>query len=167
MKHPANHITFSRIAVSILLLLTDAFSVSFFILYVYCGISDMADGVIARKTDTASQRGANLDSAADIVFVAVCAVKIFPAIRLSYWVWIWIAVIVLIKLTNLISGFVCHKKSVFLHTVSNKVTGLLLFLLPISMQWIEVRYAAAVVCAAATFAAIQEGHLIRTGESLR
>ena len=45
----------------------------------------------------------------------------------------------------------------------NKVTGILLFALPLTLTVIELKYSGAVVCAAATFAAIQEGHLIRTG----
>ena len=45
-----------------------------------------------------------------------------------------------------------------------KITGLLMFLLPLTMAVVELRYSALVVCVAATFAAIQEGHIIRTGK---
>ena len=45
----------------------------------------------------------------------------------------------------------------------NKVTGVLLFLLPLTIPAAPLKYAAVIVCTAATFAAIQEGHLIRTG----
>ena len=68
-----------------------------------------------------------------------------------------------IKAVNLISGYVLQKKIVVLHTVMNKVTGILLFALPLTLTVIDLKYSGAVVCAAATFAAIQEGHLIRTG----
>ena len=46
----------------------------------------------------------------------------------------------------------------------NKVTGGLLFALPLTLRFIDLRYTGAVVCAVATFAAIQEGHYIRTGK---
>ena len=46
----------------------------------------------------------------------------------------------------------------------NKVTGALLFVLPLTIPLIEPSHSAIVVCAIATFAAIQEGHLIRTGD---
>ena len=40
----------------------------------------------------------------------------------------------------------------------------LLFLLPLTIPVFPLKYFAIVVCAAATYAAIQEGHLIRTRE---
>ena len=48
------------------------------------------------------------------------------------------------------------------HSVMNKITGGLLFVLPLTVRVIDLRYSAAIVCAVATFAAMQEGHLIRT-----
>ena len=50
-----------------------------------------------------------------------------------------------------------------MHTVMNKVTGILLFALPLTLTVIDLKYSGAAVSAVATFAAIQEGHLIRTG----
>ena len=79
-------------------------------------------------------------------------------------IWIWIAVIALIKIINIISGFVVEKQFVSVHTVANKITGLLVFLLPLTMSVVELRYSALVVCMVATFAAIQEGHIIRIGK---
>ena len=48
------------------------------------------------------------------------------------------------------------------HTLANKVTGVLLFLLPAAILWenLKVPYII-LVCLLATFAAIQEGQLIR------
>ena len=43
----------------------------------------------------------------------------------------------------------------------NKATGALLFLLPLTLPAVPLKYTAIVVCAAATFAAIQEGYSIR------
>jgi len=44
----------------------------------------------------------------------------------------------------------------------NKATGALLFLMPLTIPTVGLKCSAVVVCAAATFAAIQEGHFIRT-----
>lgn len=74
----------------------------------------------------------------------------------------WSAVIALIKAVNVISGFVVQKRFVAAHTVMNKVTGALLFLLPLTLSFLKLKYTVPVVCAAATFAAVQEGHFIRT-----
>ena len=72
--------------------------------------------------------------------------------------------IAVIKLINIISGFVVAKQFVSVHTAANKITGLLMFVLPLTMAVVELRYSALVVCVAATFAAIQEGHFIRIGK---
>jgi CDP-diacylglycerol--glycerol-3-phosphate 3-phosphatidyltransferase len=45
----------------------------------------------------------------------------------------------------------------------NKVAGALLFLLPLTIPVLSLKYSEIVVCAAATFSAVQEGHFIRTG----
>ena len=37
-----------------------------------------------------------------------------------------------------------------------------MFVLPLTMEVVELHYSALVVCVIATFAAIQEGHFIRT-----
>ena len=41
-----------------------------------------------------------------------------------------------------------------------------LFILPLTFSFIDLRYSAAVVCLVATFAAVQEGHFIRTKKTV-
>ena len=48
----------------------------------------------------------------------------------------------------------------------NKITGLLLFLFPLTLNFIELKYSAIVLCFVATFSAIQEGHFIRMGKEI-
>lgn len=160
----ANVITCSRILISIALIFFPPFSPVSFALYLVAGITDMIDGTVARKTGTVSDFGARLDSIADIVFVAVCLVKLIPIISISVWLYIWIGLIALIRVINVISGFIMQKRLVLLHTVMNKVTGFLLFLLPLTLCFVDIKYTAIPVCAVATFAAVQEGHFIRTGK---
>lgn len=59
----AGILTVSRIFLSFLLLCTRPLSCPFYILYVLAGFTDMIDGIIARKTNTASEMGAKLDTA--------------------------------------------------------------------------------------------------------
>ena len=54
-----------------------------------------------------------------------------------------------------------QKMFVAVHTVMNKVTGALLFIFPLTVSIIDLKYSVIVVCLVATFAAVQEGHLIR------
>ena len=159
----ANTITGIRIICSIALLFCPVFSPAFYALYITAGASDMIDGTVARKTGTVSALGSKLDTAADFVMVAVCLIKLIPVIHAPAWLIIWIIVIAAIKATNLISGYVMRKETVCLHTKMNKAAGILLFALPLTLTFIDLKYSGAFVSAAATFAAIQEGHLIRTG----
>ena len=163
MKNIADIITGFRIVLSIALLFFPPFSFAFFVLYAAAGLTDMIDGAVARKTDTVSDLGSKLDAAADLVFVAVCLFKLLPVLDIPLWLYIWIAVIALIKIVNMISGYVMQKKWIAPHTVMNKITGALCFLLPFTLSFIDLKYSAVVVCAVATFAAAQEGHYIRTG----
>ena len=155
-KHIANILTSCRILGSILLLFFPVFSLAFCITYILCGFSDMIDGAIARKTNSNSKFGSQLDTIADLIFVAVSMIKLLPAIRLPQWLWIWIGMIAMIKIGHIIWVYVSKKQFVSLHTIMNKATGLLLFLLPLTIPIVELKYSSIVVCCFATLSAIQE-----------
>ena len=125
----------------------------------------MIDGAIARKTGTVSAFGAKFDTVADLILVVVCMIKLLPALDIANWMYVWIGIIAMIKVINIASGIKTKGRFVTVHSVMNKITGILLFTLPLTLGFIELRYSAAVVCAVATFAAIQEGHYIRTGQN--
>ena len=162
IKHIANILTGCRILGSILLLFFPVFSVEFYILYILCGFSDMIDGTIARKTHSTSELGVKMDTAADFVFVIVSLIKLLPAIHIPGWLWIWGSVIAIVKVSNIIWGAVSKKQFISLHTIMNKVTGLLLFLLPLIISFMELEYIAIAVCSIATISAIQEGFYVIT-----
>ena len=162
----ANLITSCRILFSLLLLFFPALSPGFYGLYLAAGLSDMLDGFVARRTNSTSTLGAKLDSMADVLFLAVCLIKLLPVLALPVWLWVWVGLIALLRLVNILSGFVCRKKLVLLHTRANKLTGALLFLLPLSLGFLNIAYTAVPLCALASFAAIQEGHFIRTGREI-
>lgn len=88
IKHIANILTGCRILGSILLLFFSAFSVGFYTVYLLCGFSDMVDGTVARKTNSTSQLGSQLDTIADLIFVVAAMIKLLPAIHLPGWLWI-------------------------------------------------------------------------------
>ena len=158
----ANLITCCRILFSLLPLFFPALSPGFYGLYLAAGLSDMLDGFVARRTNSASPLGARLDSMADLLFLTVCLLKLLPVLALPVWLWVWVGLIALLRLVNILSGFVCRKKLVLLHTGANKLTGALLFLLPLSLGFLDISCTAVPLCALASFAAIQEGHFIRT-----
>ena len=121
----------------------------------------MIDGRIARKTNTVSEFGSKLDTAADFIFFIVCLIKLLPILEMPMWLWLWFVIIAIVKISNGLSGVVLQNKSLVEHTIMNKVTGLLLFILPLTLAIIKLNFSAILLCATATFAAIQEGHFIR------
>ena len=110
----------------------------FWTLYVLCGISDMADGWLARKLHAETKAGAILDSVA------------------------WAGIIVVIKIVNQVSALAVFKRFCFPHTIANKLTGFLLFLVVPTFFWTVIPVA--VVAVVATFAAIQEGRVLGDGK---
>ena len=49
----------------------------------------------------------------------------------------------------------------------NKVTGVLLFIVPLTLSIVPLIYTGIPICSVATFAAVQEGHFIRTGKGIK
>ena len=155
-KHIANIITGSRIVLSLPLLFIPLTSAWFYALYLLCGLSDMIDGTVARRTKSASDFGARLDTLSDFVFLSVALIKFVPHLHIPVWLWIWVGIVALIKLGNAALGFVRAKKLISPHTPLNKITGLLLFLLPATISFIDLTYTLPIVCTVATVAAMHE-----------
>ena len=165
MKRIPNLLSMSRSVLCLPLLLVDAMTLPFWVLYLIAGLTDMLDGFLARRWGVESKLGARLDSLADFVFVLAVGYKLFPWLNLPSTLWMIIGLIALVKIVNAISSFVMkHRQgqSPFLHTKANKLTGFLLF---IGMMTVGQSYfipVAWVIACIALFAAIQEGHIIRS-----
>ena len=160
MNRIPNIISALRILGAVLLLFFYPASAAFWVIYGLCGISDMLDGYLARKLHAESKTGAVLDSVADVCFVACCAIRLIPVVQIPIWLWIWAGVIAAIRIVNLVSALIVSKRFCFPHTKANKLTGLLLFLFVPTVFWSIVPFA--FVAGVASFAAVQEGHFIRT-----
>ena len=159
MNHLPNILSSLRIVGAVALLLSNVPNILFWAIYIFCGISDIADGWLARKLKCVTRTGALLDSLADICFVACCAWKLLPILELPQWLWLWAGVIVAIKVVNQLSALVMYGRCCFPHTLANKWAGFLLFIaVPMTFCSIVPISTAAIV---ATFAAIHEGHYIR------
>ena len=165
-KHIANIITGSRIVFSLLLLFIPLSSALFYIFYLFCGLTDMIDGTIARKTGAVSKFGARLDTVADFVFMFVCSIKILPLMRIPVLLWVWIIIVALIKIFNITLVFIHKKKLISIHSVLNKITGFALFLLPLSLTFAPTTYSVATIYVLATFAVMQEVYFIAKGQEV-
>lgn len=132
MKHLLNIITLTRIPLSISLLFSCHNHPVFIILYLLCGFSDILDGYMARKMNVQSTLGTKLDSIADIFMYGVI---ITVLIIWERWGLIsFIPVLTIICLTrciNIITGYLKFRQLVMIHTLANKISGVLVFLIPI------------------------------------
>ena len=165
MKHLPNILSSLRIAGAVALLLCDVVGTTFWAFYALCGISDIADGGLARKLKCVTKRGALLDSVADICFVACCVWKLLPILELPQWLWLWAGVIVAIKAVNQLSALVMYGRCCFPHTTANKWAGFLLFIaVPMTFY---TAIPLAIVASVATFAAIHENYFTRTRNNMR
>ena len=152
----------SRIVLCLPLLLVDAMTLPFWTLYVIAGLTDMLDGFLARRWGVESKFGARLDSLADFMLVLAVGYKLFPYMKLPTALWMMIGLIALVKMVNAICSYVVRHRIEYLHTKANKLTGFMLF---IGMMIVGQSYfipVAWVIACIALFAAIQEGHIIRS-----
>lgn len=164
MKHIPNILSASRIALCLPLLLVDAMTMPFWVLYVIAGTTDMLDGFLARRWGVESKFGARLDSLADFVFVLAVGYKLFPWLKLPATLWMMTGLIALVKIINAICSYVVKHRIEYLHTKANKVTGFLLFIGVMTIGQSYFVPVAWMISCIALFAAIQEGHLIRSNQ---
>ena len=166
----ANLISGIRLGSAVALIGCPMFSTWFYALYIVGGISDVLDGMAARHFGKVTEFGARLDTAADIVFTVAVLTKLTLAVHIPLWLMIWIVCIAVIKCGNMIGGLIVCKRFVAEHTTANKICGALLFVIPLCISrfpWQPVAILMILTCAAATFAAVQEGHYIRSGKEIR
>ena len=155
-KHIANIVTGIRILGSVCMLCLPVFSPLFCGIYLLCGFTDMIDGTIARKTNAVTSFGSRWDSVADLVFLTAAGIKVLPAIRLPGWLWCGILIVCITQIAAVTGRYILVGQFAVRHTLLNKLTGLLLFLLPLSLPFAEIQYSAGTVCAVAFLSAVQE-----------
>lgn len=152
----ANALTITRILLCIPLVLIEPFSLLFYVIYFVAGITDVADGYIARCTGKASKHGAMLDSVADVAFYAVLIYVATYSLAIPAGILIWATMIAFIRLLSYGIGYIKYHAFAALHTYANKAVGLLMFGFPILYGLCGVVPAAIAICFAANMAALEE-----------
>lgn len=156
IRYGANLITVGRISGVLMLLSVAPFSTSFFVIYFLCGVSDVADGMFARKTGTSSRSGEILDSTADLLLTAVLLYKVIPVLEWAPWMLYGIGVVAFIRLTALGIGFIKYRTLSSLHTYANKATGFILFAFPFVYRVVGLTAAVIITGGLAGLAALEE-----------
>ena len=154
----ADTITTVRIAASLFLLFPPLHSAGFLALYALTGLTDVLDGWLARKTGTASDFGAKLDSIADLLFFAVMLIRLFPVLLkvLSVQIWYAVAGILILRLIAYCVAAIKYRRFAPLHTWLNKLTGGAVFLLPYMLVFSSGTEYSWALCALACAASFEE-----------
>lgn len=153
-----NCITTLRIAGTLCLIFTAPLSLVFYVIYTFCGLSDVLDGWIARATNSTSEFGSRLDSIADLLFYAVMLIKLLPILwrLLPAWIWYVVGGILLLRVTSYITVAVKFRRFAAVHTRMNKLTGAAVFLIPYFLALPCAFAYSLVVCVIAGIASGQE-----------
>lgn len=129
----ANLISMSRIVLSLLMIPMRDRTVVFVALYLASGLSDLLDGMVARRTKSQSPLGARLDSVADLFLFGA----IFAVLILKMWAELkpflpCLLIVLFIRLVNMAIALRKFHQVVFgLHTWGNKLTGLAVYVSPL------------------------------------
>ena len=166
-KNLANIITGSRVICSLMILFFPAFSVWYYALYIYGGLTDVADGAVARKLKIESDFGDKFDTIADITFSMAVFLKLVDLIIVPNWMILWICAIILIKFSTIIVSLTVLHRFITVHSLLNRLCGIyiyfMLFTLGLGISW-QIKFILVIAaCIIATIAAVHEAYCIFIG----
>jgi CDP-diacylglycerol--glycerol-3-phosphate 3-phosphatidyltransferase len=166
MKNVANYISLSRIFLIMALAFFKPTEPAFVGLYIAAGLTDMVDGYVARKTGTASRLGEKLDSFADFFMIVVLLMILLPFLDLSIPLLILTAIIALVRTASMVVVYVRYRTFGGLHTYGNKLTGLLLFIFPVTLFFARAEWLLYLICVVALLSAAEELFIHLTSKEL-
>lgn len=127
----ANILTSVRIICALSILIVPISSKWFCLFYLLGGITDAVDGVAARNSGNATDFGAKFDTIADAFFVLAVIIRIICSAAAWLWLMIWICFTAIIKVVNIIIGFIKYHHFIAVHSVLNKICGIIVFIIPL------------------------------------
>ena len=133
-----NILSILRIILSILLIPFLSVPIVFIVIYILAGLTDVLDGYIARKYGYESNLGAKLDSVSDFVFFCILVFIFYklyyPILEMNYQ---FVVIIIVIRLLNMLLTKIKYNKIIFIHTIANKATGIMIYLLPMILLFTD------------------------------
>lgn len=168
VRHLPNCITIFRILGALCLIPLPAMSLPFYILHTLCGLSDAADGFLARRLHLESGLGAKLDSVADLTFWGVILLKVLPVIVPSFGPLEYgmLGTVLVLRIASYATAFLRFRRFPALHTWLNKLTGLGLFAAVYLLGFCPVRPVCTGLFAIAFPAACEEWAMHLTAKKL-
>lgn len=130
-KYIPNILTSFRIFLSILLLIFfNEINYLFLMIFTIGAFTDLIDGILARKYHACSITGSVLDTIGDILLYSNIIKIILMYRLLSLSMFNLIILIFIISLLSPLISFIKFKKIYFIHSISSKIVGFLIFLIP-------------------------------------
>ena len=161
-KNLANIITSIRLIGAVILTVFEVSSREFLIIYAICGATDCVDGLVARTLKIESDLGRKLDSVSDLLLYGVMLIKVWPVLA-SILPQASLMIIIGLLVTRLILyvsyGLLQHK---FLstHSILNKLTSMLMFMLPFALIFPWGNYYCHLIMVIGTLATLGEIYFI-------
>lgn len=148
-------LSLSRLGLAFVLLLTEPLSPVFLSIFFVCGLTDILDGLVARRFDICSEHGYIVDSISDVVLATILLYCVIPVVIWEGWMVIWIAVIAVVRIVAFSIGSIRYRRPAFVHTCLNKVTGAMLFIAPFLMVIVGAPVTVAAVCCVASVSSVE------------
>ncbi|AYJ45621.1 CDP-alcohol phosphatidyltransferase family protein [Enterococcus casseliflavus] len=156
MNHLPNILTTTRLILAPLLLFLQPMSGWFWLLYSYCFVSDLVDGLLARRRNLTSEVGALLDSFADVSFFLAVFLSFLPQMLAAHTLWVWLLVIAMIRFVSYLIGYVKYRSFSSLYTWLNKAVGFLLGSFPLLLMVSHAKIVVLILGTIATVSALEE-----------
>ena len=154
-KYLANMITSSRIVGAVVLFFFREVNGVFLGVYAFCGLTDLIDGPVARKTGSESAVGALLDTAGDVAtYVALAKILLLRRL-VPLWVLCWY---IPAAAAILCAGFLAlarFGRFFVVHSLFGKLMGATAFFMPFALHLGILIPCLAAMCVTATVSAVE------------
>lgn len=151
----ANVITASRIVCAVILFFFNDINGAFLAIYAYCGVSDLIDGPIARKTNKTSNVGALLDTIGDVATYVALAKILLAKHLVPSWAVIWYVAAAAGILSGGLVAVVRFRRFFVVHSLFGKIMGFFAFMMPFAYYAKLLIPCFAAICASATVSAAE------------
>ena len=165
VMHPAvpNVLSIGRLVGSVALLFTGGLDAPFLILFTLLCLTDLLDGLIARRYGICTPHGEVLDSIADFALVVCMLTVLISSLEWEWWmialigcVIALIGCVIALRSLSVAIGTCRFGEPALIHTYSNKVSGLVIRLSPFMLLMFDTGPVVIVTCAVSALASFEE-----------
>ncbi len=156
-----NILSAARIVIAIVIMFIPPYETAFYVIYAFCGISDLFDGVIARALHIESRLGGTLDTIGDTLLTWTGCHVVFSNMDPLYpGLLAAILAVFAVRIIGAVITLCRFRKFAMLHTAGNKIAMIILYLYPffytLTAKYGCVQEVVYSICALGILAGIEE-----------